>query len=168
RSEPAMIEPFEILRALLLLGVANGAPIVARRMLGKRFGAPLDAGLVLRDGRPLLGASKTVRGLVAALALTSAVAPLLDLRWSTGLALAAASMAGDLLSSFAKRRIGLRLHAQAFGLDQTPEALLPLWLLREPLGLGWADVAFAVLLFVALEILLSRLLFRLRIREQPY
>ena len=42
--------------------------------------------------------------------------------------LAAASMAGDLLASFLKRRFGLKVHAQAIGLDQIPEALLPLLL----------------------------------------
>ena len=54
------------LRLLLLLGAANTAPIVIKRVLGGRWNAPLDAGLRFVDGRPLLGPSKTVRGLVAA------------------------------------------------------------------------------------------------------
>ena len=54
------------LRLLLLLGAANTAPIVIKRVLGGRWNAPLDGGLRFVDGRPLLGPSKTVRGLVAA------------------------------------------------------------------------------------------------------
>jgi CDP-2,3-bis-(O-geranylgeranyl)-sn-glycerol synthase len=59
-------------------------------------------------------------------------------------------------------------HSQAFGLDQIPEALLPLLLLRQPLGLTPSDIIIVLAAFVVLEIVLSRLLFRLRIREQPY
>jgi hypothetical protein len=45
-----------------------------------------------------------------------------------------ADHAGDLLSSFVKRRMGLAPHAQAFMLDQAPEALL------QALELGCAGV----------------------------
>lgn len=41
-------------RLLLLLGVANTAPIGAKLLLGDRWSAPLDAGWRFRDGRPLL------------------------------------------------------------------------------------------------------------------
>jgi len=81
--------------------------------------------------------------------------------------LASASMFGDLLSSFIKRRLGLRTHSQAFGLDQVPESLLPLLLLQEHLGLSGGDIALVVTVFIALELLLSRLLFKLHIRDQP-
>ena len=50
------------LELLLLLGVANSAPIAARRLLGDRWAAPLDFGLNFVDGRPLLGRGKTIRG----------------------------------------------------------------------------------------------------------
>ena len=62
----------------------------------------------------------------------------------------------------------MTLHAQAAGLDQVPEALLPLLLFRARLGLGATEVAVLVAAFVLLEVVLSRLLFRLRIRDRPY
>jgi hypothetical protein len=153
---------------LVLLGIANGTPIFATRLFGKRFSAPLDGALKLADGRPLFGPSKTVRGLVLSLVCTTLAALLLDFEWITGAGLAAASMLGDLLSSFIKRRLGLRAHSQAFGLDQIPESLLPLLLLREHLGLGYADIALIVAAFIVLELILSRLLYTLHIRDRPY
>ncbi len=157
-----------IVEVLVLLGVANGAPIFATRLLGKHFDAPLDNGLKLADGRPLFGASKTVRGLLLSVACTTLAAALLGFEWITGAGLASASMFGDLLSSFIKRRIGLRAHSQAFGLDQIPESLLPLLVLRQHLGLGVGDMAVIVAAFMVLELVLSRLLFRLHVRDRPY
>lgn len=46
----------------ILLGFANGAPIIVRNLLGDRFRWPIDANLKLVDGHPLFGPSKTVRG----------------------------------------------------------------------------------------------------------
>jgi CDP-2,3-bis-(O-geranylgeranyl)-sn-glycerol synthase len=77
-------------------------------------------------------------------------------------------MLGDLASSFVKRRLGRRTHSQALGLDQVPESLLPLLLLQERLALGAGEMALIVALFVALELMLSRLLFRWHLRDRPY
>lgn len=155
-------------KILLLLGIANGVPIIARKWLGARLGAPLDGGLKGFDGRPLLGTSKTIRGLVLSILCTALVAPVLGMQVVLGAGLASASMVGDLTSSFIKRRLGLRAHSQAFGLDQVPESLLPLLLLQQPLGLGYGDIALLVALFVLFELLLSRALYKLHIRDRPY
>jgi hypothetical protein len=161
-------DPILLMQILLLLGVANGTPIIAKKLLKDRFAAPLDAGMRFPDGYPIFGKSKTLRGLLIAIACTALVASLVGLSWTTGAVLGAASMAGDLLSSFIKRRLGLPPHAQAFGLDQIPEALLPVLLLRAQLGLSVGDIALLVVAFVAVEIVLSRVLFLLRIRDEPY
>jgi CDP-2,3-bis-(O-geranylgeranyl)-sn-glycerol synthase len=157
-----------IVEILILLGVANGTPIFATRLCGKRLNAPLDGGLKFPDGRPLFGPSKTVRGLLLSVACTTLAAPLLGFEWISGAGLASASMFGDLLSSFIKRRLGLRTHSQAPGLDQIPESLLPLLVLRQHLGLGYADIAIIAAAFIVLELVLSRLLFKLHVRDRPY
>ena len=77
-------------------------------------------------------------------------------------------MAGDLLASFLKRRLGLKVHAQAIGLDQIPEALLPLLILQSRLELSAAEIVLLVAAFAFLEAVLSYVLYKLRIREQPY
>jgi CDP-2,3-bis-(O-geranylgeranyl)-sn-glycerol synthase len=77
-------------------------------------------------------------------------------------------MASDLLSSFAKRRLGLPPSSQAIGLDQIPESLFPLIAARLLLPLGALDIAIATMLFFAGELLLSRLLYKWHVRDRPY
>lgn len=157
-----------LLRLMLLLGVANGAPIIATKLFGERLDAPLDGGLRLRDGAPLFGDAKTIRGVVASLGCSAVAAPLLGFDWLLGVGFAAASLAGDLLSSFLKRRRRLAPHAEAFGIDQVPEALLPLVIFRWELALTLLEIVVLVAAFVALASLLSQLLYRLNIRDRPY
>jgi CDP-2,3-bis-(O-geranylgeranyl)-sn-glycerol synthase len=77
-------------------------------------------------------------------------------------------MVGDLSSSFIKRRLGSRPSSQAIGLDQIPEALLPMLACRAALGLGLLDIVAVVAAFFVGELVASRLLFRLHIRDEPY
>jgi CDP-diglyceride synthetase len=156
------------LQLLALLGIANGTPIVAKKLLQDRLSAPLDGGITLPDGEPLFGTSKTVRGVVLSVVATAGSAALLHLDWSTGATIAGLSMLGDLFSSFVKRRLHLPLHAQAFGLDQIPEALLPILIVKEQFNLTSNDIAVLVIAFIVLELVLSRILFRLKIRDRPF
>ena len=155
-------------RLLVLLGAVNAAPIVAKRLLGARWAWPLDGGLHFVDGRRLLGPSKTVRGLVAAVAAGALGSVLLGLPAGVGATVGAAAMAGDALSSFVKRRLGVAPSGRATGLDQVPEALLPLLVVRGALDLGWLQVAAITAAFFALEIPLARWAHRLGLRDQPY
>jgi len=155
-------------RLLLLLAVANTTPIIAKNVFGNRWNAPLDAGLRFVDGRPLLGPSKTVRGLVAAMAATAVAAALMGLSFGLGLVLGALAMLGDALSSFVKRRLNMVSGDRATGIDQIPEALLPLLVVRGALGLSLPEVAAITLVFFLLEIPLARLFFRLGLRDRPH
>jgi len=157
-----------IFKLLVLLTVANGVPVIAKRLLGDRLAWPLDGGARFIDGRPLFGASKTVRGLVLAVAATSLAAPLLGLTVSTGLVAGLGAMAGDLLSSFVKRRLAFTPSSRATGLDQIPESLIPALLCWRELSLTAIDVAAVAGIFLVGEIALSRLLFRIHIRDRPY
>ncbi|MYZ47524.1 CDP-archaeol synthase [Propylenella binzhouense] len=164
-----MTEEFlPLVRALVLVAVANSVPMFVGRLFRDRLAAPLDFGLAFFDGRPLLGASKTIRGLAVALLSTALAASLLGLGWTVGAGIGAAAMAGDVAASFTKRRLGLRPHAQAFGLDQVPEALLPLLLYRGALGLEPSGILAVTAAFTVLEVVLSRILYRLRLRDTPY
>lgn len=153
---------------LVLLVLANGSPVVAARLFRGRCSAPVDGDRKWRDGRPLLGRSKTWRGLVAGVLAGTLFAPLFGLQPGFGAVFAALALAGDLLSSFIKRRMGLESSARASGLDQLPESVLPVafaWIrLDFPL---WQAIG-VVLLFVTANMALSPLLFRLGIRKQPH
>jgi hypothetical protein len=78
------------------------------------------------------------------------------------------AMAGDLFSSFVKRRLGLPPSSMALGLDQIPESLFPLLACRLLLPLTWLDIGVAVVLFFVGELVLSRILFKLHVRDRPY
>jgi hypothetical protein len=162
------MQPFVILQLLILLMVANGTPVIAKKLLGGRYSYPLDGHLIFADGRRLLGRSKTIRGVGLAVLATTAGAPLIGLGWRTGLVVGSFAMAGDLFSSFAKRRLNLAPGSRASGLDQVPEALFPLLACRNLLSLTAADIAACTVMFVAGEVLLSRLLYALQIRDRPY
>lgn len=153
---------------LLLLLIANGAPLAVWKLLGRRLDYPIDGGWVVADGRRLLGPSKTIRGVVAALVATALAAGALGVDITTGALIGLWAMVGDLTASFIKRRIGVAPTHMAFGLDQIPESLFPLLALRGQLALGWIDIAELVLIFLVLELLLSRLLFRIHWRKRPY
>src|SRR3984957_20962761 len=92
-----------ILQILVLLAFANGTPIVAKKIFGSRFALPLGAGIIFFDGGPVFGASKTMRGIVVSILITSAIAPFIGLDLTIGAIVASSAMAGDLLSSFVER-----------------------------------------------------------------
>lgn len=153
---------------MALLIVANGAPVLAKKICGRRVSLPLDLGERFPDGRPVLGPSKTFRGVVASVLATAAAAPLFGLHPITGAKVAGAAMVGDLVSSFLKRRLDLPPSSQALGVDQIPESLLAMLACRDTLSLTDADVALGVAIFFGGELALSRLLYRVHLRDVPY
>jgi CDP-diglyceride synthetase len=157
-----------LLQILFLMLLANGAPVLAKRIFGPRYTYPIDWKIRFYDSRRLFGSSKTIRGVVCALVLTGIAAPLIGLSVQLGLLIASAAMVGDLLSSFTKRRLGRPTSSRAIPIDQIPESLLPLLACYWPLGLAVADVVAGVLIFLIGGLLLSRVLFRLRVRDKPY
>ncbi len=167
----AAAEPMDAplaLRLLMLLVLANGAPLAARTLLGKRWSSPIDGNRRFVDGRPIFGRAKTLRGAALAILVTTAAAPLLGLDWRIGALVGSLAMAGDLISSFCKRRLGLPPSSPALGLDQIPEALFPLLACRVPLALTTTEIVLVVAIFFAGEVLLSRLLYAFRLRDRPY
>ena len=157
-----------MLEALFLLLVANGSPVLAQYFLGQRYAIPVDGGHRAPDGLPWFGHSKTFRGIFVAIVMTTAAAILTGHPWQTGFVFGTFAMLGDLCSSFIKRRAGMLPSSKASGLDQIPESLFPLAVCSKELGLMWQDVAFLVLFFWVLEVLLSIILYRLNIRNRPY
>ena len=167
-SPAAIMHLVPLAKILLLSALANGTPLAAKKIFGSRFSYPVDGGRTLADGRPLFGPSKTVRGILASILVTSACAPLIGVEVSVGATAAVAAMAGDLFSSFLKRRLNFTPSSQAIGLDQVPESLFPMLACRQALSLSIADIVLGVAIFVVGELILSRLLYRLRLRDRPY
>ena len=163
-----MQQAFLVAQLLTLLAVANGTPVVAAKLLGKKNALPLDGNATLSDGRPLFGSAKTIRGVVLSVALTAIAAPLTGLAWEVGVVVAAGAMIGDLISSFVKRRLGMSSSSKFTGLDQIPESLIPLIACMALLPLTPLSVGLGTLLFFVGALLLSRVFFKLNIRDRPY
>lgn len=138
--------------ALLLLCAANTAAWATGRLLGSHWAAPLDFGLVLKDGQRLFGSHKTWRGLIAGAAAAGLLAAALGQSLLLGAAFGATSMAGDALSSTIKRRLRREPGTEVPLLDQVPEAMLPLAVFGPSLGLGFLAMVGVTLAFTLLDI----------------
>ena len=153
---------------LALLTIANGTPVLAGKVFGKTFAAPIDGNISFLDGRRLFGPSKTWRGIVLSIFVTTAVATLIGLGWQVGALVAAMAMIGDLLSSFIKRRLAMSASSQFIGLDQIPKSLLPLIACRLLLPVTILEIILATTIFCVGALTLSKVLFKLHIRDRPY
>jgi CDP-diglyceride synthetase len=156
------------LQVLLLLIAANGAPILGRLILKGQWSTPLDGGATFMDGRPVLGTSKTYRGVAFSLVGTVLVAVVLGFPWEMGLMVGGLAMIGDCLSSFIKRRLGYASGAMAMGLDQIPESLFPLLGVWGTLSLSPTGIVATVGAFMVFDLIVSPFLYKLGIRQQPF
>jgi CDP-archaeol synthase len=155
-------------KILILLSLANGSPVIAKRIFGENYAAPVDGSTLFVDGQPLVGPSKTIRGVGVSLVVTALGAVLLGLQFWLGLLVASSAMAGDLFSSFLKRRLHLPSSSKVTGLDQIPESLFPVLACQPLLSLTAFDIVVACAIFFAGQVVLSRIFFWLRLRDHPY
>lgn len=153
---------------LILVIAANSTPVLLARCMGDTLAHPIDFGRNFIDGRPLLGKSKTWRGLLVAVIVCAVIAPVMGYPFQIGAYAGARAMLGDMLSSFTKRRLGLDASAQALFIDQIPESLLPALLLKPAFDLSWLEVGLLAASFTVLCVVFSKLFFRLGIRRKPY
>jgi len=157
-----------LLELFVMLVLANGVPVLVAKFLKERWAAPVDGGQLWRDGRPLLGRSKTWRGLISGAAACALFAGFSGLGAGFGLLFGLLGLSGDLFSSFIKRRLGMESSARALGLDQVPESALPMLLAVYwvPVS-GWSALVLVVV-FTLSNILFSPLLYRVGIRRHPH
>ena len=158
----------ELLQLLLLIIIANGAPIITRQWLNDSFSYAVDLGQNLPDKNRIFGPSKTWRGIFSSLLATPVVAVLLGHSVETGLMVAIYVVSGDLFSSFIKRRLSMEPSSMAPLLDQVPESFIPAFMLRQTFNLDILSVIWLVLIFITIELLLSYILYRWGVRKRPY
>jgi len=165
--DPHLLAPAKVLWLLTPAYIASAAATLPR---GR--GPPMDFGRVARDGRRVLGDSKTWSGflfgtlfalpfglleayliLIAPpdLQLVPTFGPTLVAAVPVVLLLCAGAMTGDALGSFLKRRLGRPSGSRTLLLDQLPFALLPvglgLWLYPltfDPAFLSWEGILWLV------------------------
>ena len=146
-SYPALAQAFMLLLFILPAYIANAAPV----LLGGLY--PIDRNFRAWDGRPLFGKSKTWLGLAGGFCAGMLCTVLLTygLRGSEwdffagkagnyillGILLVAGALLGDILGSFAKRRLGMLPGQPSFILDQLAFLAMAL-LLAFPLSPSFA------------------------------
>jgi len=162
------VDMHSIFRVLVMLTIANGAPVVAKKILRDQLSQPLDCYRRWFDQRRLLGPSKTIRGVIASIGACLIGAYLIRIDWMVGAGFGAMSMAGDTLSSFVKRRLNIGTSGRAIGLDQIPEALLPSLFVSGTLGLSVLDIVLIVVAFWLGSAVISPIFHWLGLRDQPY
>lgn len=173
---------------LLPAGLANMAPVLAKRWPWfERFNRPIDGGKSWR-GRRLLGDNKTWRGLIAgwllALGLTliqfwlyEASSPVRDfyridmqnvnpLLWASALSLGALS--GDMIKSFFKRQIGIAPGKNWVPFDQLDFVVGTLVASAFLIDLETRFYFIAVALGLFLHPLVNLLGWTLRLKDQPF
>jgi len=160
--------PAEPTILLVLIIIANGAPILIRWLLNNRFNLAVDFGKKLPDDNQLFGSSKTWRGIIAALLATAIAAWLLNYSPVTGLLIASYAVLGDLVSSFIKRRLSMPSSSMAPLLDQVPESLLPALMMRHTFKLDLLSIIELVLAFIIIEFVLSHIFYKWGLRKKPY
>jgi len=158
----------ELLHLLLLIIIANCAPIIIRVLLNDSFNLTVDFGIKLPDDKYIFGPSKTWRGIISALIFTPITAWLLGYTAETGLLVAVYAILGDLTSSFIKRRLAMPPSSMAPLLDQVPESLFPAIMMMQTFKLTISSLMLLILIFVIVELLLSYTLYRCGIRKRPY
>jgi len=158
----------ELLQLLLLIIIANGAPILIRVLLNDEFNLAVDFGYKLPDNKRIFGVSKTWRGIFAAFVVTSVAACLLGYSPEIGLLVAVYAILGDLLSSFIKRRLAMAPSSAAPLLDQVPESFFPAFIMMQIFNLEISSVILLVFIFIILELTISHVLYLWGIRKRPY
>jgi len=146
---------------LLMIIVANGSPIIIRNLLRNKWNYAVDADMVFINGQPLFGTSKTWRGIIASLCITAIVGIILGYSIQTGIMISSLAMAGDMSSSFIKRRLKRAL-------DQVPESFLPALVMMQSFGLNLFSVFMLIAVFIIFELSISKILYRLGLRKHPY
>ncbi len=147
----------DVCRVVFFLLWVNSLPPIVSLIVGDRYGLAIDGGKLWFDGRPIFGENKTIRGIAACVTGSILVFPLLgEAWWIPGIA-AFLAMAGDLVSSFIKRRSRLHSGKQVVVLDQLFEALFPLLFLNHYLLLDLEQNFFILLIFITISYWSSRL-----------
>ena len=150
----------DALEVLLLIVVANAAPVIAALIFSNHGTLAIDFGKKLKDQQYIFGVTKTWRGLLSSILITSLTAMVLGFSYITGVYIAVFSMLGDLLSSFIKRRFKKNSSTRIIFLDQIPESLLPVIFMTQLIMLNLMQAIAIIISFIIIELILSTLFLR--------
>ncbi|MBT8762820.1 CDP-archaeol synthase [Desulfohalobiaceae bacterium Ax17] len=155
------------LKLLFLLWLINFAPPFLAFFLEDRWNTPVDMGKVFWDKKPLFGGHKTIRGIIAAIGAGGGIALLFGFPLWVGLTAGILSMAGDLISSFIKRRFSLTSGYDVPGLDQLFEGLFPLLFLKHYFSFSWLTF-LAILIAFCIGAYVGSRFYKSILQKEPF
>ena len=135
------------IKLLVLLWLINLTPPMIAHYLKDKWDTPLDKGRLFRDGNPLLGSHKTLRGFLGGMITGVLVGLLFGFPFGVAFLAGTLSMTGDLVSSFIKRRFNKPSGSLVPGLDQLFEGAFPFAVLAPYCALSGRHVFFLILAF---------------------
>jgi len=130
-------------------------------------GPPLDRGLSWRDGRPLLGGHKTLRGCVVGI-LAGALVGSLQGRFLAGLAQGVGAIVGDLISSFFKRRLGIPPGDSFPLLDQLDFIVVAVLLSQPFVSASLEKIAVIMVVTVPIHYAMNYVSWLTKMKEHPW
>jgi len=149
----------------------NGLPPLVGILVNDRFNQPIDGGRLWLDSKPVFGSHKTIRGLFASLLGGTALFSLLGVAWWCAALAALLAMAGDLLSSFIKRRRTLASGEDVVILDQFFESFFPVFFLNFFVSLSLIQFCTVLICFIFIAYWFSRfqhyILYRPPLKNYP-
>ncbi len=156
------------IKLLFLLWFINFAPPFSAQVFEQKWSRPIDGGTTFfLDGQPVFGSNKTFRGLSAGIFTGMLAGVIFGFPWWLGLGAGTLSMAGDLFSSFLKRRLYLFSGDVVPVLDQTPEGVFPFLLLGPYFSLSLGYI-FACLIVFGFGAFCGSVFFQRTLMTKPF
>lgn len=157
--------------------LANGSPVVIYKILHGKT-TPIDLGIIMKDGRRVLGDGKSIEGFLGGIItgfITGIIINTFIILYRNPLEyflLSIGAMIGDLMGSFIKRRLGLERGAPAPVMDQLGFIIVALLLVWIIMGLPqWIDVNIIIIIFIItfiLHITTNFLAYLIGIKNKPW
>ncbi len=155
------------IKILILLWSINLTPVLLAMLFEEKWDTPLDRGILFRDGKPLLGSHKTIRGAGGGIIAGVAVGFVLGVPLWTALWAGILSMSGDLLNSFLKRRVNMFDGADFPVMDQLFEGAFPLIVIVPAYSLSFAQSFWLIVVFIITAYVGAQFLTRV-LRTEPF
>ena len=141
--------------------IANSTPVV----LGG--GPPMDGGKLWSDGKPILGANKTIRGSITGV-LAGTIIGLLQGNLIGGVAQAVGAILGDLISSFYKRRRDYPPGSSMPFIDQLDFIIMAVILSFPFQATGLASALIIMVITVPIHYAVNYLSWLVKLKKNPW
>lgn len=154
------------IKILILLWAINLMPVLLAYIFEERWDTPLDGHRLFMDGKPFFGSHKTIRGVAGGIMTGAVLGVVLGFPLWVAAGSGFMSMAGDLLSSFIKRRLGMDEGSDFPVMDQFFEGALPFIIIAPFYTLDPVEYGLLILVFVISAYIGSLFLTRI-LRTKP-